>query len=158
MWTLNVITCILVIVQYAMFNAFLWNCFNLVDTWNIALILSLKCDVTKFRISRPPLSHNVTLRWPPSVPLNVWRNLLMPPYQHNKNTVEQSPCFSIETLLLKGPTRHCPVGEVYTYRNKVSTDAILLIYSCFAYLFSDEKWWTSTNTAKQMRGRRIMKH
>ena len=35
-----------------MFNAFQWNCFNLVDTCNIALILFLKCDVTKFSI--PP--------------------------------------------------------------------------------------------------------
>ena len=45
-----------------MFIAFQWNCFSLVDTCNIALILFLKCDVTKFRI---PLSHNVTLRRPP---------------------------------------------------------------------------------------------
>ena len=34
----------------------------LVDTWNIALILFLKCDVTK-------LSHNVILRRPSSPPL-----------------------------------------------------------------------------------------
>ena len=27
-----------------MFNVFQWNCFNLVDTCNIALILFLKCD------------------------------------------------------------------------------------------------------------------
>ena len=47
-----------------MFNAFQWNFFNLVYTCNIALILFLKCDVTKFRIP-PPLSHNVTLRRPP---------------------------------------------------------------------------------------------
>ena len=44
-------------------------------TCNIALILFLKCDVTKNRIS-PPL---VTLRRPPP-PLNVWRNLWMAPY------------------------------------------------------------------------------
>ena len=34
----------------SMSNAFQWNCFNLVVTCNIALILFLKCDVTKFRI------------------------------------------------------------------------------------------------------------
>ena len=45
-----------------MFNAFQWNCFNLVYTCNIALILVLKCDVSKFRIPPPPLPHNVTLR------------------------------------------------------------------------------------------------
>ena len=39
-----------------------------------------KCDVTKFRIPPPSLSHNVTLSRPPSAPLNVWRNLWMPPY------------------------------------------------------------------------------
>ena len=54
-----------------MFNAFQWNCFNLADSCNIALILFLKCDVTKFRIP-PPLSST------PS-PLNVWRNLWMAP-------------------------------------------------------------------------------
>ena len=54
-----------------------WNCFNLVDTCNIALILFLKCDVTKCRIP-PPLSHNVSLRRPPPA-LNVWRNLWMAP-------------------------------------------------------------------------------
>ena len=47
-----------------MFNAFQWDCFNLVDVCNIALILFLKCDVITFRIP-PPLSHNVTLRRPP---------------------------------------------------------------------------------------------
>ena len=56
-----------------MFNGFQWNCFKLFDTCNIALILFLKCDVTK-------LSHNLTLRQHPSAPLNVWRNYLwMPP-------------------------------------------------------------------------------
>ena len=44
--------------------AFQWNCFNLVYTCNIGLILFLKCDVTKFR--NLPLSHNVTLRRPRS--------------------------------------------------------------------------------------------
>ena len=53
------------VVQCAMFNAFQWNCFNLVDTCNIVLILSLKCDVRKFRIP-PPL---VTPRRPPLPPL-----------------------------------------------------------------------------------------
>ena len=51
-----------------MFNAFQWNCFNLVDTCNIALILSLKCDVTKFRIPLPPchtMSHFVDPLRPP---------------------------------------------------------------------------------------------
>ena len=51
-----------------MFNALQWNCSNLVETCNIALILFLKCDVTKFRIP-PPLSHNVPLRPPPPPPL-----------------------------------------------------------------------------------------
>ena len=47
-----------------------WNCFNLVDTCNIALILFLKCDVTKFRIRPPPsLSHNDTLCRLPLPPL-----------------------------------------------------------------------------------------
>ena len=43
-----------------MFNAFQWNCLNLVDTCKIALILFLKCDATKFRIPPPPchtMSH-----------------------------------------------------------------------------------------------------
>ena len=58
-----------------MFNAFQWNCFNLVYTCNIALILFLKCQVTTFRIpplvtkchtlSTPsPLTWNVIYRWP----------------------------------------------------------------------------------------------
>jgi hypothetical protein len=45
-----------------------WDCFNLVDTCNIALIIFLKCDVTKFWILSP-LSHNVTLLRSPSTPL-----------------------------------------------------------------------------------------
>ena len=61
-----------------MFNEFQWNCFSFVDKCNIALIIFLKCDVTKFRIPPPSLSHNVTLSRPPSAPLNVWRNLWMP--------------------------------------------------------------------------------
>ena len=40
------------------------NTRNLVDTFNIGLILFLKCDIAKLRIP-PPLSHNVTLRRPP---------------------------------------------------------------------------------------------
>ena len=48
----------------SMFNV-QWNCFNLVYTCNIALILFLKCDVTKFRVP-PPI---VTLRRPPPRPL-----------------------------------------------------------------------------------------
>ena len=56
-----------------MFNDFQWNCFNLVYTFNIALILFLKCDVTKFRIPlllvtlrRPllPLTCDVIYGWP----------------------------------------------------------------------------------------------
>ena len=61
-----------------MFNAFQWNCCNLVYTCNIALILFLKCDVTKFRI--PPchtMSHFVD-----PLPLNMWRNLWMAPYRN----------------------------------------------------------------------------
>ena len=52
-----------------MFNAFQWNCFNLVDTCDIALQLFLKCDITKFWIPPSPMSHNVTLRRPPPPPL-----------------------------------------------------------------------------------------
>ena len=73
-----------------MFNAFQWNYFNLVYTCNIALILYLKRDVTKFRIPPPPLSHNVTLRRP----LNVWRNLWMAPYDNCnwlKSVARKSP-------------------------------------------------------------------
>ena len=51
-----------------MFNSFQWNCFNLVDTCNTALMLFLKCDVSKFRIP-PLLSQNVTLSRPPPPPL-----------------------------------------------------------------------------------------
>ena len=68
----------------SMCNAFQWNYFNLVDTCNIAIILFLKCDVTKFRI--PPLL--VTLRPPP--PLNVWRNLWMHPNCPSQETDETS--------------------------------------------------------------------
>ena len=42
---------------------------NLVDTCNIALILFFKCDVPKFRIPPPSLSHNVILRRLLSPPL-----------------------------------------------------------------------------------------
>ena len=52
-----------------MFNASQLNCLNLVYTCNIALILFLKCDVTKSRIPPPPLSHNVTISRPPFAPL-----------------------------------------------------------------------------------------
>ena len=55
-----------------MFNAFQWNCFNLVDTSNIALILFSKCDVTKCRI--PPLlvteCHTLSTT-PPSLTCDV---------------------------------------------------------------------------------------
>ena len=50
-------------------NAFQWNCFNSVDTCNIALILLvfLKCDVTKFTIPPPcsTISHFVYPLLPP---------------------------------------------------------------------------------------------
>ena len=46
-----------------MFNDFQWNCFNLIYTCNIALILFLKCDVTKFRI--PPSCHTSSIPSPP---------------------------------------------------------------------------------------------
>ena len=62
----------------AIFNAFQWNCFNLVDTCNIALLLFLKCDATKFRIP-PPLVTQCHTSLTPSAPLNVKRNLWMPP-------------------------------------------------------------------------------
>ena len=64
-----------------MFNAFQWNCFNLVYTCNIALIIILKCDVTKFRA--PPLCHTMSHFVDPS-PLNVWRNLWMVPKNSSK--------------------------------------------------------------------------
>ena len=60
-----------------MFNAFQWNCFNLVYTCNIALILFLKCNVTKFRIPSPLVTQCHTSSTPS--PLNVWRNLWMSP-------------------------------------------------------------------------------
>ena len=60
-----------------MFNAFQWNCFNFVYTCNVALILFLKCDITKFRIP-PPLVTQCHTSSTPS-PLNVWRNLWMAP-------------------------------------------------------------------------------
>ena len=56
---------------------FQWHCFNLVDTCNIALILFLKCDVTKFRI---PPCHTMLHFVDPVYPLKVWRNLWMAPY------------------------------------------------------------------------------
>ena len=59
-----------------MFNAFEWNCFNLVDTCNIALILFLKCDVTKFGTTPcHTMSHFVD----PPPPLNVWCNFWRTP-------------------------------------------------------------------------------
>ena len=63
-----------------MFNAFQWNCFNLIYTHNIALILFLKCDVTQFRIP-PPLSRNVTLRRPlPPLTCDVIYGLPLTPW------------------------------------------------------------------------------
>ena len=56
-----------------------WNCFNLVNTCNIALILFLKCDITKFRIPLP-LVTQCHASSTPSVSLNVWRNLWMSPF------------------------------------------------------------------------------
>ena len=64
-----------------MFKDFQWNCFNLVYTCNIALILFFKCDVTKFRIppplvtqchtsSNPPLTCDVIYGW-----LRIYRKL-----------------------------------------------------------------------------------
>jgi hypothetical protein len=47
-----------------MSNAFQWNCFNLVYTCNIALILFLNV-MSENLGSLSPLSHNVTLRRPP---------------------------------------------------------------------------------------------
>ena len=68
-----------------MFNAFRCNYFNLVETCNIALILFLKCDVTKFRI--PPPLHNVTLcRY--LYPLKVWHNYLWLPPNRDINEYE----------------------------------------------------------------------
>ena len=73
LWILNVITCILV----KLFNM-QCNCFNLVDTCKIALILFLKCAVTKFRIP-PPLVTQCHTSSTSSAPLNMWCNLWMPP-------------------------------------------------------------------------------
>ena len=53
-------------------NPLLYIYNNLMDTCNIALILFLKCDVTKFRI--PPFTQCHTSSTP-SAPLNVRRNL-----------------------------------------------------------------------------------
>ena len=64
-----------------MFSAFQWNCFILVYTSNIALILFLKCDVTKCRIPPPLFTQCHTLSTP-SLPLNVWRNLWMVPNKY----------------------------------------------------------------------------
>ena len=57
---------------------FQWNCFSLVDTCNIALILFLKSDVTKFKIPPPLITQCRTSSSPSAPPLNVWRNLWMP--------------------------------------------------------------------------------
>ena len=56
--------------SYSVFNAFQLNCFNLVDTCNIALILFF-LNVMSQNLVFPPLSHNVTLRRPPLPPLRV---------------------------------------------------------------------------------------
>ena len=96
----------------------------------IALILLLKCDVIKFRIP-PPLSHNVTLRRPPS-PLNVWLNLWMAPYWNNiilslwwdKNisldtqkitVVESVACYGCEVWLLKAEEQKKLLALEVTY-------------------------------------------
>ena len=57
----------------------------LVDTCNIALILFLKCDVTKFRIP-PSLVTQFHTSSTPSTPFNGWRNLWIAP---NNNTKTQ---------------------------------------------------------------------
>ena len=51
-----------------MCNVFQWNCFNLVYTCNIALILFFKCDVTEFRIP-PPVVTQCHTSSTPSAPL-----------------------------------------------------------------------------------------
>ena len=64
----------------SMLNACQWNFFHSVDTYNIALIPFLKCDVAKFRILPTPSCHTMLhfdLLRPP--PLNVWLILWMPP-------------------------------------------------------------------------------
>ena len=76
-----------------MFNAFQWNCFNLVYTCNIALILFLKCDVTKLRIaspschtssspSTPPLTSDVIYGWPLRVPPKFDLQILIEHYSN----------------------------------------------------------------------------
>ena len=59
---LNIMSPLLCII-YNFYN-YLYN--NLVDMCNITLLLFLKCDVKKFGIPPPLLSHNVELRPPPS--------------------------------------------------------------------------------------------
>ena len=83
-----------------MFNAFQWNCFNLVYTCNIALIL-LKFDVTKFRIP-PPLVTQCHTSSTPSPPLNVWSNLWMPPKSKVRTAKYFPSDFSIENCLKQG--------------------------------------------------------
>ena len=83
-----------------MFNYFQLNCSNLVDTCNIALILFLKCEVTKCRIPPiPPLVTQCHTSSTPS-PLNVWRNLWMAPY------VKQ------QTMLLERMESHARTQEI----------------------------------------------
>ena len=84
-----------------MFNAFELNCFNLVDTCNIALILFLKCEVTKLRIPPSSLVTQCHTSSTLSAPLNVWRNLWMYPYQGLKFCIRVSYVqFNIILVLL----------------------------------------------------------
>ena len=53
---------------YFIYNFYIYN--NLVDTCNIALILFVKCDVTKFRTPPPPchtMLHFVDPHLPPKI-------------------------------------------------------------------------------------------
>ena len=60
-------------------------CFNSVYTCSIALLLSLKYDVTKFRIPPPHLITQFHTSSTPSAPLKVWRNLWMPPNRYKSS-------------------------------------------------------------------------
>ena len=107
----------------SMFNV-QWNCFNLVNTCNIALILFLKCDVTKFRIPTSPC-HTTHTSSTPSSPLNVWRNLWMPPYSTNVarllsqdvTLLGHSLCLCIVVCKCCCPVKSAPIGCLLQGRN-----------------------------------------
>ena len=109
---------------------------------NIALILFLKCDVTQFRIPRPPC-HTMSHFVDPLRLLNMWRNLWMPPYlqiqrswtDKNLNSLTCStihlPC-STNFLLYKA-------SEIKTVRSVIwNSDKV-----AFCYINSSISIWVS---------------